>query len=103
MRLVWGEVVFLGNLTNDKQQQGEWSEFCSSLTIHHDAKTLQEWVQQACYQDPAKLQDLQDLESIAGRYSAIAVNQHGLPVYRQQLPSGQGLVLMHFDGKDVLA
>ena len=101
MRLVWGEVVFLGNLTNDKQQQGEWSEFCSSITIHHCAKTLQEWVQQTCFQDPAKLQELQDIESIGGRYSTIDVNPNGLPVYRQQLPSGQGLILMHFDGKDV--
>ena len=93
--------MFLGNLTNDKQQQGEWSEYCSSLTIHHNAEELQDWVQQQCFHDPSKLIELQDLESISGRYSTIHVNQNGVPVYRQQLPSGQGLVLMHFDGKDV--
>ena len=101
MRLVWGEVVFLGSLTNDKQQQGEWTEFCSSLTVHHNAKTLQEWVQNQVFADPGKLSEFQDLESIAGRYSTIAVNRNGLPIYRQQLPSGQGIVLLHFDGKDV--
>ena len=101
MRLVWGEVVFLGNLTNDKQQQGEWNDFCSSLTVYHHAKTLQEWVQQTCAHDTAKLQELKDIESIAGRYSTIDINKNGIPVFRQQHTDGQGLILMHFDGKDV--
>ena len=100
MRLVWG-VVLLGSLTNDKQQQGEWVEFCSSITVHHCAATLQDWVQQTCGDDPVKLQELQDLETIGGRYTAIGFNTNGMPVYRQQLASGLGLILMHFDGKDV--
>ena len=93
--------VLLGSLTNDKQQQGEWVEFSSSFTVHHCAKTLQDWVQQTCGDDPAKLEELQDIESIGGRYTAIGFNPNAMPVYRQQLPYGQGLILMHFDGKDV--
>lgn len=93
--------MFQGKLITEKQQQGEWIEFCSSLTVHHDAKTLQDWVQEQIFADPGKLNEFQDLESIAGRYSTVGVTQNGMQIYRQQLPSGSGIILIHFDGKDV--
>ena len=80
---------------------GEWTEYCSSLTVHHDAKTLQEWAAGYAGGDEDKLKELKDLESVAGRYATIAVTQHGVPIYRQQLPDGNGIILLHFDGKDV--
>ena len=94
-------MVFQGNLTNQKQQQGEWTEYCSSLTVHHDAKLLQDWAAGYAGGDAGKLGKLKDLESVAGRYAIISVTQHGVPIYRQQLPDGNGIILVHFDGKDV--